>query len=313
VVSSIFSSPGILHFDICILQFDLPSFLVSSGGRMTPLSTPAEVTWCPGCGNFGIMSAFKRAVTRLESEGIDRSHLFISSGIGCHGKIADYLALSGFYSIHGREIATVQGVKLANPDLYVIAFGGDGDALGEGISHLIFAAKRNADMTMIIHDNGVYALTTGQYSPLSTRGYKGPSTPSGSVEDPLNPLSLMLAAGATFVARGYAGRVPELADLMYRAVRHRGFAFLDVLQPSVVFNDTYRKYNAETEPVTHDPKNFGEALAAAQKLDKLQLGVFYETDKPAFHRELLGERNPVKDRLSQAERLERIKRVLAGG
>jgi 2-oxoglutarate ferredoxin oxidoreductase subunit beta len=277
------------------------------------LSTRAENTWCPGCGNFGLLNAFKRAVLKLESAGIDRSRLLISSGIGCHGKIFDYLALSGLYSIHGREIAAVQGMKLANPALYVVAFGGDGDALGEGISHLVFAAKRNADMAMIVHNNGVYALTTGQVAPTSTRGYKGPSTPQGSVEDALNPLTLMLVAGATFVARGYAGRVEQLADLMARAVKHRGFAFIDVLQPCVTFNNTYQQYNAETEPVTHDPGDFEAALAAARKTDKLRLGLFYETDKPAFDRELLGDWNPVRDRLPRSERLRRIAAALARG
>lgn len=279
---------------------------------MIPLTTMAENTWCPGCGNFGILSAFKRAVTRLESEGVDRSRLVISAGIGCHGKIFDYLALSGLYSIHGREIAAVQGMKLANPELLVVAFGGDGDAFGEGISHLLFAAKRNADMTMIVHDNGVYGLTTGQYTPTSRRGFKGPSTPAGSVEDPIDPLTLMLVAGATFVARGYSGKVEQLADLMMRAIKHRGFAFIDVLQPCVTFNDTYKQYNAETEPATHDPKDLAAAMAAAARRDRLPLGVIYETEKPVFHRELLGEANPVKDRLSRTERLERIARVVAG-
>jgi 2-oxoglutarate ferredoxin oxidoreductase subunit beta len=271
-----------------------------------PLATMAENTWCPGCGNFGILNAFKRAVTSLESQGLDRSRLVISAGIGCHGKIFDYLALSGLYSIHGREIAAVQGMKLANPDLFVVAFGGDGDSFGEGISHLLFAAKRNADMTMIVHDNGVYGLTTGQYTPTSRRGFKGPSTPAGSVEDPIDPLTLMLVAGATFVARGYSGKVEQLADLMARAIQHRGFAFIDVLQPCVTFNDTYKKYNAETEPATHDPKDYAAAMAAAARRDRFPLGVIYETEKPVFHRELMGERNPVRDRLSRAQRLERI-------
>ena len=278
---------------------------------MRQLATMAENTWCPGCGNFGILNAFKRAVARLEAEGVDPSRLLISAGIGCHGKIFDYLGLSGLYSIHGREIAAVQGAKLANPDLFVVAFGGDGDTFGEGISHLLFAAKRNADMTMIVHDNGVYGLTTGQYTPTSLRGFRGPSTPTGSVEDPIDPLTLMLVSGATFVARGYSGRVEQLAELMARAIQHRGFAFIDVLQPCVTFNDTYKKYNAETEPATHDPKDFGSALAAAARRDKFPLGVIYETQKPPFDRALLGERNPVKDRLSRAERLERVARAVA--
>ena len=278
---------------------------------MTDLTTYAENTWCPGCGNFGILNAFRKAVSRLEAEGIPRSRLFISAGIGCHAKIFDYLALSGLYAIHGREMAVVQGMKLANPDLYVVAFGGDGDAFGEGIAHLIFAAKRNADMTLVIHDNGVYGLTTGQYTPTSIRGFKGPSTPAGSVEDPLDPLTLMLVAGATFVARGYSGRVPQLAELMKRAVLHRGFAFIDVLQPCVTFNDTYKEYNAKIEDATHDPADRDAALAVARQRDRLPLGVIYEAQKPVFHKELLGDRNPVRDRLPRAERLERVARAVS--
>jgi 2-oxoglutarate ferredoxin oxidoreductase subunit beta len=280
---------------------------------LTELRTEAENTWCPGCGNFGILNAFKKAVAKLESAGTSPSRLLISTGIGCHGKIFDYLALSGLYSIHGREIAAVQGMKLANPDLLVVAFAGDGDAFGEGVSHLLFAAKRNADMTMIVHDNGVYGLTTGQYTPTSRRGFKGPSTPGGSVEDPIDPLTLMLVAGATFVARGYSGRLEQLADLMAGAMRHRGFAFIDVLQPCVTFNDTYKRYNAETEPANHDPKNFAAAMAAAARRDRLPIGMIYQTEKPAFHVELLGKRNPVAERLPRAERLERVARALAGG
>jgi len=141
---------------------------------MDDLTTYAENTWCPGCGNFAIFNAFKKAVRRLKEKGITNDRIAISAGIGCHGKIFDYLNLSGLYSIHGRSMATVQGMKVANPDLKVVAFAGDGDAFGEGIAHLIFAAKRNADITVIIHDNGVYGLTTGQYTPTSEKGSRSP-------------------------------------------------------------------------------------------------------------------------------------------
>jgi 2-oxoglutarate ferredoxin oxidoreductase subunit beta len=280
---------------------------------MNEPGTLAENTWCPGCGNFGILNAFRKAVVRLEAEGIPRSRLFISAGIGCHAKIFDYLALNGLYSIHGREMATVQGVKLANPDLTVVAFGGDGDAFGEGIAHLLFAAKRNADMTLVVHDNGVYGLTAGQYTPTSPRGFKGPSTPGGSVEEPIDPLTLLLVAGATFVARGYSGRIDALADVMVRAVKHRGFSFIDVLQPCVTFNDTYKKYNALVEPARHVPGDFNAALDAARRTDRLPIGVIYETQRPEFHKELLGDRNPVRDRLPHTERLERVARITAAG
>src|SRR5512136_1742524 len=193
------------------------------------LTTPVENTWCPGCGNFGILNAFRKAVKLLEQKGINQSHLALSAGIGCHGKIFDYVPLSGFYSLHGRSMATIQGIKLGNPDLKTLTFAGDGDAFGEGISHMIFAAKRNADITVIVHNNGTYALTTGQFSPTSRKGFKGPSSPDGNVEEPLNPLSLMLEAGASFVARGYAARIDHLADLIVEAVLHEGFSYIDVL------------------------------------------------------------------------------------
>ena len=277
------------------------------------LATTAENTWCPGCGNFGILNAMKKAISMLEQHGIPRDHVIISSGIGCHGKIFDYVNLSGLYSIHGRSMATVQGIKLANPELKLIDFTGDGDAFGEGISHIIFAAKRNADITVITHDNGTYALTTGQFSPTSSKGFKGPSTPRGNVEEPLNPLTLLMEVGATFVARGYAGKIDHLADLIVKAVEHEGFSFIDVLQPSVVFNDTYKEYNVRVEILEKQPRSYDEAVQLAKRREgKLPIGVFYQVSKPVFHHELYGEWNPVKNRLHRKERLEKIKRFIEG-
>ena len=137
---------------------------------MENLRTHAEITWCPGCGNFSIRSAMEKAIIKLETKGIKRDDIVISAGIGCHAKMFDYLNLSGLYSLHGRDIATVQGMKIANPDLNVITFSGDGNGLGEGLAHMLFAAKRNQDMTLILHNNSVYALTTGQFTPLTERG-----------------------------------------------------------------------------------------------------------------------------------------------
>ncbi len=277
------------------------------------LATSAENTWCPGCGNFGILNAFKKAVKTLEDKGIKRESLIISSGIGCHGKIFDYLNLSGLYSLHGRSMATVQGIKLANPELKIVDFVGDGDAFGEGISHIIFAAKRNADITVIAHDNGTYALTTGQFSPTSARGFKGPSTPTGTIEDPINPLTLLMEVGATFVSRGYAGKIDHLADLIVKAVEHEGFSFIDVLQPSVVFNDTYKEYNERVEILGKIPGSYEEAVhLAKQREGKLPIGIFYQVSKPVFHRELYGEWNPVKNHLNKKERVERIRKYLEG-
>lgn len=277
---------------------------------MDDLTTYAENTWCPGCGNFGIFNAFKDAVRILEKRGVSKSKMIISAGIGCHAKIFDYLRLSGLYSIHGRSMATVQGMKIANPDLKVVAFAGDGDAFGEGIAHMIFAAKRNADITVIVHDNGVYGLTTGQYTPTSRKGFKGPSTPKGSVEEPLNPLSLMLEAGATFVARGYPGKLTSLTDTIVKAIEHEGFSFIDVLQPCVTFHNTYREYNELVEVLEDVPKSYEEAVIVCKRKDRLPVGVIYQVEKPAFHKELYGDWNPVTKRIQREERLQRIKNLV---
>jgi 2-oxoglutarate ferredoxin oxidoreductase subunit beta len=234
----------------------------------------------------------------------------LTAGIGCHGKILDYLKLSGFYSLHGRALATAQGIKLANPDLKVVAFVGDGDALGEGIAHLIFAAKRNAGIAVIVHDNGVYGLTTGQYTPTSKKGFKGPSTPQGSVEEPLNPVTLMLEAGATFVARGYSGRIDHLAGLIAQAVEHEGFSFIDVLQPCVSYNDTYREYN-KTVALLEAPYASREAASQAVRTAAgMPIGVFFRQEKPAYHREILGGRNPVTGRVAKAERQDTVNSLI---
>lgn len=274
-------------------------------------TTTIENTWCAGCGNFGILSAFRKAIPKLEKQGIDRKHLIISAGIGCHGKIFDYVPLSGLYSLHGRSMVTVQGIKLGNPNLKVLTFAGDGDAFGEGISHMIFAAKRNADITVIVHNNGTYALTTGQFSPTSQKGFKGPSLPSGNVEEPLNPLSLMLEAGASFVARGYAGRIDHLADLMVEAVLHEGFSYIDVLQPSVVFTNTYKEYNSLVEMIEKPAVRLEDAVQLAKRFDKIPIGVFYKVSKPVYHLELYGKWNPVVNRLSHTERIRSIAKYLS--
>jgi 2-oxoglutarate ferredoxin oxidoreductase subunit beta len=274
------------------------------------LTTYHENTWCPGCGNFGLFNALKKAVQTLEKKGVPRGKLIQVVGIGCHGKTFDYLAVSGFAALHGRALAVAQGIKLANPDLKVFADVGDGDSIGEGLEHLVFAAKRNADITALIHNNGVYALTTGQVTPVSERGARGPSTPLGNPEDPLNPLALMLEAGATFVARGYAGKVDHLADLIVRAVEHEGFSYIDILQPCVSFNNTYEKYNKTTEIMAEMPATYDDAVRAVKRRDRLLLGVFLETKKRPFHLDIQGGRNPAAQRVPREERIERVRKLL---
>ncbi|HDS59626.1 MAG TPA: 2-oxoacid:ferredoxin oxidoreductase subunit beta [Thermoplasmatales archaeon] len=278
---------------------------------MDGLDTGAENTWCPGCGNFGILRAVKKAVQRLEETGVERDRLVICAGIGCHGKIFDYLHLSGLYSLHGRSVAAVSGMKMANPELRPIAFVGDGDAYGEGLAHLLFAAKRNMDVTVLVHNNGVYALTTGQFTPTTARGARTRSSPRGNVEEPFHPLALLLEAGATLVARGYPGRLDHLAELIVQAVQHPGFAMVDILQPCVTFHDTYKEYNKKVE-VLEEPLDYPGALVLARERDRLPIGIFYRTEKPVYHRELHGDLHPIRDSLSRKQRWQLVQKLLSG-
>lgn len=274
------------------------------------VESEVENTWCIGCGNFGLLNSVKNAVKKLEDEGVGKDRLLISAGIGCHGKIFDYLNLSGLYSLHGRESVTIQGMKFANPNLKVMAFGGDGDAYGEGLAHLIFAAKRNADITMIIHNNGNYALTTGQKSPTSVQGFKGPSSPEGSVDEPINPLKVLLSSDAGFIARGYPGKMQHLTEVIVEAVDHQGFSLVDVLQPCVTFNDTYEKYNELVEVLDEPAETRKEAVELVEKEERLPIGVLYKEKMPVFNERIYPERNPVEDRMDEKERFEAVKKIL---
>ncbi|MFX0070792.1 MAG: thiamine pyrophosphate-dependent enzyme [Candidatus Hermodarchaeota archaeon] len=273
---------------------------------MSELQTNAEITWCPGCGNFAILSAFKKAILKLEEKGISKENIAISAGIGCHAKIFDYLNLNGVYSLHGRDIATIQGVKIANPNLKVITFSGDGNGMGEGLAHTLFAAKRNQDMTLILHNNSVYALTTGQFTPLTEKGWHGPSTPRGSFEIPFNPLSLLIEAGATFVARAFSGEINHLTDIIVQAILHEGFSFVEVLQPAIPYH-AWKEYREKVEFLEKELETFEEAIMTARKKHKFTLGVFYKTQRPVFHKELYKEHNPVVNRMPQELRLNKIR------
>ena len=252
------------------------------------LITDAQNTWCPGCGNFSIQFALKALFQDLEKQGTSLDDVVLITGIGCHAKMADYLNVNTFYAIHGRVLPVATGIKLANPDLTVIGCAGDGDAYAEGLDHLIFAAKRNVDITMFIHNNRVYGLTTGQYTPTSPLGFKGRSTPAGTPEYPLNPLELMFASGATYIARGYTRNQPLLKRTMAEAARHRGFSFVDILQICATYfdvHDVYDKYVYELSG--HDPRNPQQALQKILEWDynnpaPIALGTVFEKDLPTF-------------------------------
>lgn len=237
-------------------------------------------TWCPGCGDFGIWTALKMALAKL---GIGPDDALLVYGIGCHGNMYDWMRTYAFEGLHGRALPVAQGAKLANHKLPVICVCGDGDCLGEGGNHFIHAAKRNPDITVLIHDNQVYGLTTGQASPTANPGFKTKSTPEGVTDEPINPLTLGLTAGATFVARGFAGDISGLSELIAAAINHKGFSVLDILQPCVTFDKvhTYAWYRQRLYQLTESPNNKIRAIEKAMEWgDRIPLGVFYEEEKP---------------------------------
>jgi 2-oxoglutarate ferredoxin oxidoreductase subunit beta len=274
------------------------------------LESYARNTWCPGCGNFSILNAMRTVLAQMHEEGYPIEKFVLVSGIGCHAKIADYLKVNSFYSIHGRTLPVAMGIKLANPDLKVICFSGDGDSLAEGLDHLIFAAKRNIDITLILHDNRVYGLTTGQFTPTSPLGFKGKSTPLGSKEPPMNPPQLMLASGATFIARGYTHGIEALQKLFREAILHKGFSFVDVLQVCVSFFNLYESYNRRVFEVKgNDTSSFEEAqrIIRSWSYDNseaaIPLGKFYQIDAPTFDQVFPGYETMAVDRDAQIKKL----------
>ena len=249
------------------------------------LKTPKTNTWCPGCGNFGILMAFKKALIEL---GLEREETVMVSGIGCHGKIVNYVNVNGFHGIHGRVLPEAQGIKLANPNLTVVGFAGDADQYNEGWGHLAHAIRNNIDMTLIVHDNMVLGLTTGQATSTSQQGFKSKSTPFGVIPPMLNPVAHALVSNGSFVARGFSGDMFHLKKLMVEAIKHRGFAYVDVFQPCVSFNylNTYdwfsqRVYKLEDEG--HDVTDRNKALEKAFEWgDRIPIGIFYNKERPIY-------------------------------
>ena len=253
------------------------------------LTTPNKLNWCPGCGNFGIWTAFKDAAV---TEDWNNGNTVMVAGIGCHGHMVNFVKLTAFEGLHGRAIPVASGIKIANQRLNVFVFTGDGDCLSEGGNHFLHAARRNQNITVILHDNAIYGLTTGQTSPRSPRTYRSKSTPAGSRGEPLHPLRVAITAGATFAARWYSGDIAGLTDLMIRANRHKGFAVIDVLQPCVTFNHLYthmyyQRHTYELED-THDKTDIQAALKKTYEWDegKIPVGVFYEVSRPTYEEQM---------------------------
>jgi 2-oxoglutarate/2-oxoacid ferredoxin oxidoreductase subunit beta len=259
----------------------------ASMGAPIPIVGKSDIkpTWCPGCGDFGVVAAVEMALKRLK---IPSHNVVLVSGIGCSSNLPHFLASYGFHGIHGRVLPLAEGIRWANHGLTVIGTGGDGDGFGIGAGHFVHAMRRNVDLTYVTMDNQIYGLTTGQASPTSTLGHKTKSTPNGVIENPIDPVALALAAGATYVARGFSGDVKHLADLVANGIQHRGFAFVDVFSPCVTYNkintfDFFRQRVYKLESAGHNPSDLVAAWQRALEWgDKIPIGLFYKTEKPTY-------------------------------
>lgn len=248
----------------------------------------SKPAWCPGCGNFGILTAVKQALVALGSEPY---RVLMVSGIGQAGKLPHYTRCHVLNELHGRTLPAAIGAKIANPELLVIAVGGDGDGYGEGGNHFINAVRRNHDITYLVHNNQVYGLTKGQASPTSDFGFVTKTTPQGA-DIPLNPIALAIASDASLVGRSFAGDIEHLSGLIRLGIEHKGFALIDVLQPCVVFNhkNTYAWYRERVYKLEENGYDPGSKMAAFEKAqewgDRIPIGVIYRKDRATFEERL---------------------------
>jgi 2-oxoglutarate ferredoxin oxidoreductase subunit beta len=246
-----------------------------------------DIAWCPGCGNFGILTALKTALADLK---IKPTNLVIASGIGQAPKTPHYLNTNMFNGLHGRALPVATAVKMANPNLTVIAEGGDGDMYGEGGNHFIHTIRRNINLTHLVHNNMVYGLTKGQASPTSELGFITPVQIDGVILDPFNPLAVAIAQNASFVARAFSKDIPKTVDIIKAAIKHEGYALIDIFQPCVTFNkiNTYDWFAKHTYYLdeSHDKTDRVAAFAKAIETEKLPLGILYQQQRETFEEKL---------------------------
>ena len=246
-----------------------------------------DIAWCPGCGNFAILSAVKQALSELE---IKPEGLVVVSGIGQAAKAPHYYKCNLFNGLHGRSLPVATAIKAANPELTVIDESGDGCMYGEGGNHFIHAIRRNPDITNLVHNNMVYGLTKGQASPTSLQGFKTLVQREGVFHETFSPLAVAISLGASFVARAFAGDVAQTKEIIKKAISHKGYALVDVLQPCVTYNklNTYQWFKENTYylEASHDPYDRMEAFRRASEVEKLPLGIFYLNPRPTFEEKL---------------------------
>jgi 2-oxoglutarate ferredoxin oxidoreductase subunit beta len=253
----------------------------------TNVRTHANITWCPGCFNFMILAGVQRFLENQIKNGKKKEDFAVVSGIGCHGKIFDYLNLPGLNSLHGRVLPASLGMKVAKPNLNILAFSGDGDAYAEGMEHLIHAARYNSNIKYLVHNNQVFALTIAEPTPVTEKGYVDKTSPKGTSLMPINPIKLMLSAGCGFVARVFAD-LNQVQSVLEEAQKHKGFCFIEVIQPCIIFhNDAgYRERFYNLQEKGHDKNNLKAAMEKAEEWDynsktsKIPLGIFYQDSKP---------------------------------
>jgi 2-oxoglutarate ferredoxin oxidoreductase subunit beta len=240
--------------------------------------------WCPGCGDFGVVTAVYRALANI---GRPPHEIAFISGIGCSSRIPGYTTAYGFNTVHGRALPIAQGIKMANPELLVLVAGGDGDGFSIGGGHVPHAIRRNLDLTYLVMDNQIYGLTKGQLSPTSRRGTKTASSLYGSIEEPVNPLLYVLAYGAGFVAQGIPGDMDGLAKLIEEAIRYPGFAFVNIQSPCVTYGDPENQVKIQKSKMKklsdlgHDSTNRIRAMELASEYGtSLYTGVFYRNPNP---------------------------------
>ena len=260
-----------------------------------------EISWCPGCGNFGILTALKTALAELD---LSPHQVVIASGIGQAAKTPHYINVNGFNGLHGRSVPAAQGIKIANKDLKVIINSGDGDSYGEGGNHLMHAIKRNVDITHFVHENQIYALTKGQGSPTTDKGQKTTMQFQGVLSESFKPLAFAISLGCTFVARSYSADKDHLVSIMKAAINHNGYALVDILQPCVTYNhiNTYQWYKEKAYYLdeSYDPTNKVEAFKKSFEWgdDGIPLGILYRENKPSYADNIshLNEGPPLVDR-----------------
>jgi len=250
-------------------------------------------TWCPGCGDFAVLNALQKAIHALQ---IEPWNVLLVSGIGCSSNLPHFLSTYGFHAIHGRAVPVASGAKLANPELHVIVTGGDGDGYGIGMGHFIHAMRRNLDITYLVMNNQIYGLTTGQASPTSEKAMKTKSTPQGVIENPIDPITLAISSGATYVARSFSGDAKHMAEMVQGGIEHKGFALIDCLSPCVTYNkvntyDWFRQRVYDLQKEGHAPGDIQAAFAKAiewpsVQRERIPIGLFYQVHNVPTYEDL---------------------------